>query len=92
MASPGRSAFRPENAVPPHASAQDSSSDRAQAQPRDARRRGQLIQATIESIARHGLSGTTMARVAQAAGLSTGIVNFYFQTKDALLLATLEHV
>ena len=78
--------------MPPHANAQDSSTDRAEAQPRDARRRRQLIEATIESIARHGLSGTTVARVAQAAGLSTGIVNFYFQTKDALLLATLEHV
>lgn len=78
--------------VSPQPAAQGSSTDRAEAQPRDARRRRQLIEATIESIARHGLSGTTVARVARAAGLSTGIVNFYFQTKDALLLATLEHV
>lgn len=33
-----------------------------------------------------------MAKVADLAGLSAGIVNFYFQTKDALLLATLQHV
>ena len=61
-------------------------------EPRDARRRRELIEATITSIAQHGLSGTTVARVAELAGLSAGIVSFYFQTKDALLLATLEHV
>jgi len=61
-------------------------------EPRDARRRRELIEATITSIARHGLSGTTVAKVAKIAGLSTGIVNFYFHSKQALLLATLEHV
>jgi phenylpropionate dioxygenase-like ring-hydroxylating dioxygenase large terminal subunit/AcrR family transcriptional regulator len=61
-------------------------------EPRDARRRRELIEATIESIARHGLSRTTIAKVAEIAGLSAGIVSFYFQTKSALLLATLEHV
>ena len=61
-------------------------------EPRDARRRQELIAATIECIAEHGLSGTTVARVARRAGLSTGIVNFYFQGKDALLLQTLEYV
>jgi len=61
-------------------------------EPRDARRRRELIEATITSIARYGLSGTTVAKVAKLAGLSTGIVNFYFQSKQALLLATLEHV
>jgi phenylpropionate dioxygenase-like ring-hydroxylating dioxygenase large terminal subunit/AcrR family transcriptional regulator len=61
-------------------------------EPRDARRRRELIQATITSIARHGLSHTTVAKVAKIAGLSNGIVNFYFHSKQALLLATLEHV
>jgi len=61
-------------------------------EPRDARRRRELIEATITSIARHGLSRTTVAKVAKIAGLSTGIVNFYFQSKQALLFATLEHV
>ncbi|MBW2668237.1 MAG: TetR family transcriptional regulator C-terminal domain-containing protein [Deltaproteobacteria bacterium] len=61
-------------------------------EPRDARRRRELIEATITSIARYGLSGTTVAKVAKLAGLSTGIVNFYFHSKQALLFATLEHV
>ncbi|MFB3117890.1 MAG: TetR family transcriptional regulator, partial [Myxococcota bacterium] len=50
-------------------------------EPRDARRRRELIEATIESIARNGLSGTTIAKVAEIANLSAGIVSFYFRTK-----------
>jgi len=61
-------------------------------EPRDARRRRELIEATIASIARNGLSGTTIAKVAEIANLSAGIVSFYFRTKEALLLATLEHL
>ena len=61
-------------------------------EPRDVRRRRELIEATITSIARHGLSKITIAKVAKIAGLSTGIVNFYFHSKQALLLATLETV
>ncbi len=61
-------------------------------EPRDARRRRELIEATIESIARNGLSGTTIAKVAEIAKLSAGLVSFYFRTKDAMLLATLEQI
>lgn len=52
-------------------------------------RRQQLIAATTRIIARHGLSNTTLAKVAQEASLSPGIVNFYFASKDQLLLAVL---
>ena len=55
-------------------------------------RRVQLIEATIDVIARAGFSDLTLAQVAEAARLSTGIVNFYFKSKDALLAATLEHM
>ncbi len=55
-------------------------------------RRQQLIDAAMSSIAEHGLANTTVARVAEAAGLSQGIVNFYFENKRALLMATLEYV
>ncbi len=57
-----------------------------------AERRTQLIEATIRSIASHGLSDTTMATVAGEAGLSQGIINLHFETKDKLLLATLTRV
>ena len=51
-------------------------------------RRLQLIDATIDCIARRGFADLTLARVAETAGLSVGIVNFYFKSKDALLIAT----
>lgn len=57
-----------------------------------AERRTQLIEATIRSIARNGLSDTTTASVAGEAGLSQGIINLHFESKDKLLLATLERV
>ncbi len=53
-------------------------------------RRQQLIDATIDSLARRGYSETTMADVAEGAGLSRGIVNFHFESKEKLLVATLQ--
>ncbi|MGK0500626.1 MAG: TetR/AcrR family bet gene transcriptional repressor [Oceanicoccus sp.] len=55
-------------------------------------RRQQLIKATIKCIAKKGLSGTTMADVTGEAGLSLGIVNLHFQSKEKLLLETLLHI
>lgn len=55
-------------------------------------RRHQLIEATIDSLAKRGFSDTTMADVADGAGLSRGIVNFHFESKDKLLVATLQHM
>ena len=55
-------------------------------------RRKQLIEATIKCIADKGLSGTTMADVTQQAGLSLGIVNLHFQTKEKLLIETLSYI
>ena len=55
-------------------------------------RRKQLIDATIRAIGRFGYASTTLTHVAGEAGLSPGIVNFYFKSKDQLLLATLEQI
>jgi TetR/AcrR family transcriptional repressor of bet genes len=55
-------------------------------------RQFQLIQATIRSVARNGLSDTTMATVAREAGLSQGIINLHFQSKDRLLIETLRYI
>jgi TetR/AcrR family transcriptional repressor of bet genes len=55
-------------------------------------RRGQLIEATIGVIARHGFARTTLALVAKEARLSQGIVSFYFKSKDGLLFETLSHL
>jgi TetR/AcrR family transcriptional repressor of bet genes len=54
-----------------------------------AERRKQLIDATIRSVANRGLSSTTIATVAREAGLSQGIINLHFQTKERLLTETL---
>ena len=52
----------------------------------------QLIRATIRSIAKHGLSTTTMATVASEAKLSQGIINLHFQSKERLLVETLRYI
>jgi TetR/AcrR family transcriptional repressor of bet genes len=54
-----------------------------------AERREQLIQATIRCVANRGLGSTTIATVAQEAGLSQGIINLHFQSKERLLTETL---
>ena len=51
-----------------------------------------LIEATIDSIAHSGFADTTLAKVSEGAGLSRGIVNFHFTSKDALLVETLTHL
>lgn len=53
-------------------------------------RRQQLIEATIDSLAKRGYAETTLADVADGAGLSRGIVNFHFESKENLLIATLQ--
>lgn len=55
-------------------------------------RRHQLIEATIKSIARHGIGGTTMSTVTDYAGLSIGIVNFHFESKQKLFEEVLVHL
>jgi TetR/AcrR family transcriptional repressor of bet genes len=55
-------------------------------------RRQQLIAATIKCIAKNGMSATTMAEITRQAGLSQGIVNLHFESKEKLLTATLRHL
>src|SRR5210317_1280230 len=52
-------------------------------------RRRQLIDATMKCIARRGMGSTTLGDVASEAGLSQGIVNLHFESKDNLLKETL---
>jgi len=55
-------------------------------------RQQQLIEATIDSLAKRGYAETTLADVADGAGLSRGIVNFHFESKEKLLVATLQYM
>lgn len=56
------------------------------------RRRRQLINATLKCIARKGMSSMTLGDVAREAGLSAGIVNLHFKSKDNLLNETLRYL
>jgi TetR/AcrR family transcriptional repressor of bet genes len=51
-----------------------------------------ILRATIETIATHSLSGTTIQLVANAARVAAGTVILRFQNKDALLAAAMESV
>jgi TetR/AcrR family transcriptional repressor of bet genes len=57
-----------------------------------AARKLQLIEATIETIAVRGYARTTLTDVANHAGLSHGLVNFHFQSKEKLLTETLVYL
>jgi len=56
--------------------------------PRDVRRK-QLIMAAMDSISKRGFSDTTLKHVTQKAKLSHGVVNYHFESKEALYDATL---
>jgi AcrR family transcriptional regulator len=56
-----------------------------------ARRRLQMIEATLRSVAANGLAATTLATVSREAGLSQGVAVFYFETKERLLAAAFRH-
>lgn len=58
---------------------------------RDSRRQ-QLIDSTIETLAQRGYARTTLSDVARTAGLSQGLVNFHFATKENLLAETLAYL
>lgn len=54
--------------------------------------RRKLIDAAIEAIARHGLSGVSVSRLAEYSGLARGMVNLHFDRKDRLLHEVLKHL
>src|SRR2546422_1863048 len=55
-------------------------------------RREQIVRATIRCLARDGYAGLTMKKVARTAGVSQGILHYYFADKRAILVAALEMV
>ncbi|GAA3927927.1 hypothetical protein GCM10023085_06390 [Actinomadura viridis] len=55
-------------------------------------RRDQLVQVTIDLVAEHGYAATSLARIAQAAGITKGAVLYHFASKDAVVAAAQAHV
>ena len=54
------------------------------------KRKSQLIAAALESIAKRGLLETTITHISKGAGMSRGIINFYFTSKEMMLRETLK--
>jgi AcrR family transcriptional regulator len=48
-------------------------------------KRSAILEATLRLISKNGFHGTAMSKVAQEAGVSTGIIYHYFASKDALI-------
>ena len=55
-------------------------------------RSNEIIRATIRCLARSGFSQLTMKRLAAEAGVSQGILHYYFKDKRAILAAAAGHV
>ena len=54
--------------------------------------RARLLEATIESLVERGWAGTSTTVVSQRAGVSRGAQLHHFPTKNALVLAAVEHL
>ena len=50
-------------------------------------RRRDLLEATLSCVAQHGLAGASVRRVAEAAGVSPGLIRHHFGTKDDMVRA-----
>jgi AcrR family transcriptional regulator len=53
--------------------------------------RDKILDAAIERIARDGIDGVRIARIAMDAGVSTALVHYHFATREALLAEALEY-
>ena len=50
-----------------------------------------ILDAAFQSLADDGYRDTTMKEIAGRAGMATGLAHYYFDSKEDLLLAALEH-
>lgn len=55
-------------------------------------RRAQLVEVTIELVARHGYAGTSLQRIADAAGITKAAVIYHFASKNAVIKAAYDFV
>jgi AcrR family transcriptional regulator len=55
-------------------------------------RRAQIIDCAIDTIAELGFAQASLAQIAKRAGVSTGIILYYFAGKDELIRAVVRHV
>ncbi|MFB7057433.1 TetR/AcrR family transcriptional regulator [Streptomyces vinaceus] len=55
-------------------------------------RRAQIIEHAIDRIATLGYAQTSLARVAEEAGISKGVISYHFQSKNDLVIAIAESI
>lgn len=55
-------------------------------------RRAQIIECAVETIAELGFAQASLAQIAKRAGISTGVISYYFAGKDDLIGAVAAHV
>ena len=55
-------------------------------------RKRQIVEVTLDLIAKHGLQGTTMSRIAAGAGIRQASLYTHFSSRRAILLAALDAV
>jgi AcrR family transcriptional regulator len=67
------------------ASAVESGSRGRGARPLSGERAQRIVEAMRRSVAQHGTAGSTFERVAREAGVSRGLLHYYFGTKEQLL-------
>lgn len=55
-------------------------------------KRAELLKAVISVVAQEGYAGASLRKVAQRAGCTTGAVTYYFESKEAMVAAVIEHL
>jgi AcrR family transcriptional regulator len=53
--------------------------------------RGRIVAAAFRSLAEHGYEAATVKDIAREAGVAPGLVHYYFETKEELLLAAIAY-
>jgi len=53
------------------------------------RRRKEILRATAEIVSEEGFEGTTMRKIAARAGVSLGVLNYYYRGKHELVMETI---
>jgi TetR/AcrR family transcriptional repressor of bet genes len=57
-----------------------------------AERRAQITEAFIKVMARRGYDGASIAEIAKAASLTSGLVHYHFKSKQEILLTALQEI
>lgn len=57
-----------------------------------AERKAQIVRATVECITKYGYHNFSMQDVARVAGVSKGIIHYYYLNKDELMMSVLDKV